>query len=76
MAKNEHSSEENIELAKEHVKLAEDIILEESKKCVGCNGNCDCNEEKVHKLEETAFALEKTESKIEELESLENTNKS
>ena len=67
MSKKEHSSKENLELVKEHVKIAEDLILEESEKCEDPNS---CKPEEVRTLKEAAFTLEKTESKIEDLEKI------
>lgn len=50
---------EDIELAKEHVKIAEQIVNEESKKS---------EETKEKEFAEAEFALEKAESEIEDLE--------
>ncbi len=49
---------EDIELAEEHIKLAEDIVLEESRK----------SKKPVKEFEEAGFALEKAESEIGDLE--------
>ncbi len=48
---------EDLELAEEHVKLAEDIVLEESKK----------SGKPVKEFEEAEFALEKAEAEISDL---------
>ena len=53
-------SNENIELAKEHVKLAEDLVMNETK-----NANTD---EELNEIREAKFALEKAEAEIEDLE--------
>ena len=49
---------EDIELAEEHIKLAQDLIIEESKK-----------KSKINKKEfvEAEFALEKAEAEVEDL---------
>ena len=48
---------EDIELAEEHIKLAEDIVIEESKK----------SKKSKKEFKEAEFALEKAESEIEDL---------
>jgi len=48
---------EDIELAEEHIKLAEDIVLEESKK----------SKKPMKEFEEAEFALEKAEAEINDL---------
>jgi len=58
------SSKENIELAKEHVKLAEDLIGDEAKKA-------DEGSKKQKELGEAAFALEKAESEVQDVEECE-----
>ena len=45
---------EDIELAEEHIKLAQDIVMEESKK----------SKKPVKEFEEAEFALEKAEAEI------------
>jgi hypothetical protein len=52
---------EEIELAEQHVSLAEDIILRESKK----SGK---SEKELKEFKEAEFALEKAESEIADLE--------
>lgn len=54
-------SKEDIELAKEHVKLAEEIVMQESKK----SNDSEKNEKE---FTEAKFALEKAEAEIEDLE--------
>lgn len=49
---------ENIELAKEHIELAEQIILEEAEKS---------NKEDKKEFVEAEFALEKAEAEIDDL---------
>jgi hypothetical protein len=51
---------ENIELAKEHVRLAEDLVDDEAKTAE--------SEDRLKKFTKTEFALEKAESEIEDLE--------
>lgn len=53
------NTKENIELAKEHIKIAEDLVTEEGKK----NGS-DAGQKKLAKAE---FDLEKTEADLDEL---------
>jgi len=48
---------EDVELAEEHIKLAEDIVLEESKK----------SKKPKKEFKEAEFVLEKAESEIEDL---------
>jgi len=48
---------EDIELAEEHIKLAEDIVLEESKK----------SKKPIKEFVEAEFALEKAEAEINDL---------
>ena len=48
---------EDIELAEEHIKLAEDIVIEQSKK----------SKKPMKEFEEAEFALEKAESEIADL---------
>jgi len=55
------SSKEAVELAEEHVRLAEDLIHEQT-------NECDDNSKKMKELGEAAFALEKAESEIKDLE--------
>ena len=55
-----YMDKENIGLAKEHADLAEEIVLEESKK--------DVSDENKEKLGDAAFSLEKAEADLEEVE--------
>ena len=48
---------EDIELAEAHIKLAEDIVMEESKK----------SKKPIKEFEEAEFALEKAEAEINDL---------
>lgn len=48
---------EDLELAEEHIKLAEDIVIEESRK----------SKKPMKEFEEAEFALEKAEAEIEDL---------
>lgn len=57
-------SGENIELAKEHLKLAKELIVDESKNCLD-------DEKATKEFSEAAFALEKAESEVEDIEELE-----
>jgi len=50
-------AEEDIELAEQHIKLAEDIIIEEAKN----------SKKPIKEFEEAEFALEKAESEIGDL---------
>ncbi len=50
---------ENLELAREHLDIAEDLINEESKKCD--------NESDSKKLSKAQFDLERAEADIEEI---------
>ncbi len=59
------SSQEAVELAEEHIKIAEDLINEEAKKC-------DPDSKKMKEISEAAFALEKAESEIEDITEAEN----
>ena len=56
------SSKENMELAEEHIKIAEDLVGNEIKKCD------PSKKKKMKELGEAAFALEKAESEVEDLE--------
>lgn len=56
---------DNLELAEEHVKLAQDLLNEESKKC---SNNENCSEQKNKALIKGQFELEKAEAEIEEAE--------
>jgi len=58
------SSKEAVELAGEHIKIAEDLIHDEAKKC-------DDGSKKMKELSEAAFALERAESEVEDVEELE-----
>jgi len=58
------SSKENIELAEEHIKLAEDLINDEAKKFPD-------NPKKMKSLGDAAFALEKAESEVEDVDECE-----
>ena len=53
-------ADEDIELAEEHVRLAEDIVLEKSRKSK--------NPKKEKEFKEAEFALERAESEIHDLE--------
>jgi len=65
---------EDIELAEEHVKLAEDIVLEETKKSKNSRKSGKFkNLRKEKEFKEAAFALEKAESEIKDLEELEDS---
>jgi hypothetical protein len=55
-------SKENIELAREHLKLAKDLIVDESKK--------HSDDKSTKEFGEAAFALEKAESEVEDIEEL------
>jgi hypothetical protein len=59
MIRKKRDPKENLELAEEHIDLAEDLILEEAK-------NCESNNKKA--LEKAAFELEKAESNLKETE--------
>ncbi len=59
MIKKRNKSKENLELAEEHIDLAEDLVLEEAK-------NCESNNKKA--LEKAAFELEKAEADLGESE--------
>lgn len=48
---------EEVELAEEHVKIAQDLIIEESKK----------SKKPIKELQEAEFALEKAEAEIDDL---------
>ena len=50
---------ENLEIADQHIELAEQILLEESR---------DATTKNLKKLKDASFALEKAETNIEELE--------
>jgi len=52
---------ENIDLAEEHIKLAEDLVIAESKKS-------DLSEDEIREFREAEFALEKAESELEDIE--------
>jgi len=58
------SSKEAVELAEEHIKIVEDLIHDEAKKY-------DDGSKKMKELSEAAFALEKAESEIEDVEECE-----
>lgn len=62
---------DNIELAKEHVKLAFDLINNESKKFTNTN-----KKEFIKELREALFALEKAESEIVDVEELDEVKNS
>ncbi len=53
------SKRENIELAEEHIKIAEDLVLEESK---------DADEADSKLFKDASFSLEKAEAELEESE--------
>lgn len=57
------SSKEAVELAKEHVRLAQDLITEEAKKS-------DDGSKRMKELNEAAFALEKAESEVQDVEEI------
>ena len=52
-------AKEDVELAEEHIKLAEELVVNESK-------NCPDNKKKL--LQDAAFSLEKAEAELEESE--------
>jgi len=54
------TTKENLELAEEHIKIAEDLIHDEAKKC-------EDGSEKMKELSGAAFALEKAESEVEDV---------
>lgn len=54
------SSKEAVELAEEHIKIAEDLINDEVKKC-------EDGSKKMKELSEAAFALEKAESEVQDV---------
>jgi hypothetical protein len=54
------SSKENLELAKEHIDLAADLIATEGKKAD--------SDEKIKKFAKAEFDLEKTESDLDDLD--------
>jgi hypothetical protein len=56
-------TKEDLDLAKQHVELAEQIISEEARKK-------DLDEKKEKEFSEAQFALEKAEAEIEDLENL------
>lgn len=59
MKKKRNRAKENLELAEEHISLAEDLVLEEAK---------NSSKKKVQKsLSKAAFELEKAESHIKEV---------
>ena len=63
MSEKKWDSKENLELAEEHIKLAQDLVLEEAKEAEsGDKKNTD-----IKQFEKTAFTLEKAESQIKEL---------
>lgn len=55
-------SKENVEIAREHLNLAKELIVDEGKK--------QDSEEISKEFEEAAFALEKAESEVEDIEDL------
>ena len=55
------AKKENIDLAEEHIKLAEDLVMQEAK-------TSSLNDDEVRKFKGAEFALEKAESEIEDLE--------
>lgn len=59
MQKKRNKSKENLELAEEHINLAEGLVLEEAK-------NCKANTQKS--LGKAAFELEQAEADIEDIE--------
>ncbi len=59
MVRKKRDSKENLELAGEHIDLAEDLVLEEAK---------NCNDNNKRALEKAAFELEKAESDLEDVE--------
>jgi len=58
MVKRNSDPKENLDLAKEHIKLAEDLVSEEGRK----------TSQKEKKFTNAAFTLEKAENEIEEIE--------
>ena len=61
--------DEDLELAEEHVKIAEQLLNEESKKC---ENNGSCTPEEKDALLKGQLDLEKAESEIEDSEKKEN----
>ncbi len=59
MVRKKSSPKENLELAEEHINLAEDLVLEEAKNCEG---------EPQKLLGKAAFELEKAESDLKDAE--------
>jgi len=57
---------ESLELAEEHVKIAQQLLNEESKKC---EDGRTCTPKKTRALIKGQFSLEKAEAEIEEAES-------
>ena len=55
--------DENIELAKEHIHLAEDLVSEKMKKT-------DLKDDSKKEFFEAQFALEKAEAEVEDLEKI------
>ena len=55
--------DEDLELAKEHIHLAEDLVSEKMKKS-------DMSDKSVKEFSEAQFALEKAEAEIDDLENV------
>ena len=55
--------DEDLELAKEHLHLAEDLVSEKMKKS-------DMSDKSVKEFSEAQFALEKAEAEIDDLENI------
>jgi hypothetical protein len=62
---------EELELAGEHVRIAQQLLNEESKKCESTES---CSEKKTKALIKGQFELEKAEAEIEDAEENENKN--
>ncbi|MEM4331052.1 MAG: hypothetical protein QW273_03540 [Candidatus Pacearchaeota archaeon] len=62
------NDEENLDLIEEHLKIVEELLTEENKKCMEEN----CSNEKREKLLKTQFNIEKAESFLEEIKEEDN----
>ncbi|MEM4181689.1 MAG: hypothetical protein QXX68_00850 [Candidatus Pacearchaeota archaeon] len=63
MPKKPIGKDEDLELAEEHLKLAEDLVNEEAKKCEETGS---CSERKKKALLKAQFEIEKAETELEE----------